>query len=54
MSDHGSKISPEEEQMRLAFGRMVGFVLAAFLLLVGGGIALILIGALFFRFLGGG
>lgn len=54
MSDHGSKISPEEEQLRLAFGRMVGFVLVAFLLLFGGGIALILIGAAFFRFLGGG
>jgi len=39
--------------MLLAFGRMVGFVLAAFLLLFGGGIALILLGALFFRFLGG-
>jgi len=53
VSQQASKISPEEEQMRLAFGRMVGFVLAAFLLLFGGGIALILLGALFFRFLGG-
>lgn len=53
MSDHGSKISPEEEQLRLAFGRMVGFVVVAFLLLFGGGITLILLAAVFFRFLGG-
>lgn len=54
MSHLGSKVSPEEQQLRLAFGRMVGFVLVAFLLLFGGGIALILVGAVFFRFLGGG
>lgn len=54
MSDHGSKISPEEEQLRLALGRMVGFVLVSFLLLFGGGVGLILLGAAFFRFLGGG
>jgi hypothetical protein len=54
VSGQGSKLSPQEEQLRLAFGRMVGFVLAAFLLLFGGGIGLILLAAAFFRFLGGG
>lgn len=54
MSEPGSKISAEEEELRIAFGRMLGFVLAAFVLLFGGGIALILVGAAFFRFLGGG
>ncbi|HEY0491979.1 MAG TPA: hypothetical protein VGD57_00735 [Candidatus Dormibacteraeota bacterium] len=54
MSDEGRGISAEERELLLAFGRMVGFVAAAFLLLLGGGIALILIGAAFFRFLGGG
>jgi hypothetical protein len=50
----GPGFSGEEQEIGLAFGRMVGFVLAAFLLLVGGGIGLILLGAVFFRFLGGG
>jgi len=54
VSPEGSKISSEEEKLRLAFGRMVGFVLVASLLLFGGGIALILVGAVFFRFMGGG
>ena len=54
MSGPSSGISPEERELRLAFGRMVGFVVAAFALLVGGGIALILVAAAFFRFRGGG
>jgi hypothetical protein len=49
----GPHISPEEEELRLAFGRMVGFVLAAFFLLIGGGLAMILVAAAFFRFLSG-
>ncbi len=42
-----------EEALRLAFGRMVGFAVAAFVLLLGGGIATILVAAAFFRFLYG-
>lgn len=54
MSEHGSKLSPQEEELRIAFGRMLGFVVVAFVLLFGGGMALILMAAAFFRFLGGG
>jgi hypothetical protein len=43
-----------EEELRLAFGRAIGFTLAAFLLLVGGGILLLLIAAAFMRFAFGG
>ena len=43
-----------EEELRLAFGRAIGFTLAAILLLVGGGILLILIAAAFFRLAFGG
>ncbi|MEO6795805.1 MAG: hypothetical protein ABI401_16435 [Candidatus Dormibacter sp.] len=50
MIDPGSEISAEDA-LRLAFGRMLGFAVAAFLLLLGGGIAAILVAALFFRFL---
>jgi hypothetical protein len=42
------------EELRLAFGRAIGFTLAAFLLLVGGGILLLLIAAAFMRFAFGG
>jgi hypothetical protein len=45
-------MSPEEA-LRLAFGRMLGFAVAAFVLLLGGGIAAILVAAAFFRFLYG-
>ncbi len=50
MIDPGSEISAEKE-LRLAFGRMLGFAFAAFFLLLGGGIAAILTAAMFFRFL---
>ena len=43
-----------EEELRLAFGRAIGFTLAALLLLLGGGILLILLAAAFFRFAFGG
>jgi hypothetical protein len=43
-----------EDELRLAFGRAIGFTLAAFILLLGGGILLILIAAVFFRFAFGG
>ncbi len=43
-----------EEELRLAFGRAIGFTLAALLLLLGGGILLILIAAVFLRFAFGG
>jgi hypothetical protein len=43
-----------EEELRLAFGRAIGFTLAALILLLGGGILLILIAAAFFRFAFGG
>jgi hypothetical protein len=46
-------ISPEEE-LRLAFARMVGWVIAVIILTLGGGIALIVAGAVFFSFLRGG
>ena len=48
-----SELSPEDE-LWIAFGRAVGFTIAAIVLLVGGGIALILFAAAFFRFLYGG
>ena len=44
--------SPEDE-LKHAFGRMIGFTIAAIVLLVGGGIALILLAAVFFSFLYG-
>jgi hypothetical protein len=43
-----------EDELRLAFGRAIGFTLAALVLLLGGGILLILIAAAFFRFAFGG
>ena len=43
-----------EEELRLAFGRAIGFTLAALILLLGGGILLLLIAAAFFRFAFGG
>jgi hypothetical protein len=53
MSDTGDDRAAEEE-LRLAFGRAIGFTLAALILLLGGGILLILIAAAFFRFAFGG
>ena len=43
-----------EDELRLAFGRAVGFTLAALFLLLGGGVLLILVAAVFFRFMFGG
>lgn len=43
-----------EDELRMAFGRAVGFTLAALFLLLGGGILLILVAAVFFRFMLGG
>jgi hypothetical protein len=43
-----------EDELREAFGRAVGFTLAALLLLLGGGVVLILVAAAFFRFIFGG
>ena len=43
-----------EEELRLAFGRAIGFTVAALLLLLGGGVLLILLAAGFFRFMFGG
>jgi hypothetical protein len=42
-----------EDELRLAFGRAIGFTAAAFCLLLGGGVLLILLAAIFFRFLFG-
>lgn len=44
----------QKEALALAFGRVLGFAVAALFLLLFGGIALILVAALFFRFLYGG
>ena len=43
-----------EEEMRLAFGRAIGFTVAALGLLLGGGVLLILLAAILFRFMFGG
>ena len=53
MSDTGEDRAAEDE-LRRAFGRAIGFTLAAVLLLVGGAVLLILIAAAFFRFAFGG
>lgn len=53
MSDANDQRAAEDE-LRRAFGRAIGFTLAALLLLLGGGILLILIAAAFFRFAFGG
>ena len=50
----GSDDRRAEDELRLAFGRAVGFTLAALFLLLGGGILLILGAAAFFRFMFGG
>jgi hypothetical protein len=46
-------MTPEEE-LRLAFARMVGLVIAAIILTLGGGIIVIGLGAVLFGFLRGG
>ena len=44
--------SPEEE-LRIAFGRAIGFAIAAVMLLVGGGVLVLVLAAIFFGFLFG-
>jgi hypothetical protein len=53
MSEAPEELSVEDA-LRVAFGRAIGFTLAALLLLVGGGVLLIVLAAAFFRFLSGG
>jgi len=53
MIDRGPEPTPEDE-LRVAFGRVLGFAVAALLLLLGGGVVLILVAAAFFRFAFGG
>jgi hypothetical protein len=43
-----------EDEMWLAFGRAIGFTVAAIGLLLGGGVVVILLAAIFFRFMFGG
>jgi len=43
-----------EDELRLAFGRAIGFTVAALLLLLGGGVLVIVLAAVFFRFMFGG
>ena len=42
-----------EDELRLAFGRMLGFTAAAIILVLGGGILVIVLAAVFFGFLYG-
>jgi hypothetical protein len=42
------------DELSTAFGRAIGFTLAALLLLVGGGVLLIVVAAAFLRFAFGG
>ena len=42
-----------EDELRLAFGRMLGFTAAAIILVVGGGIFVIFVASVFFGFLYG-
>ena len=53
MSDASDDRAAEDE-LRLAFGRAIGFTLAALLLLLGGGVLLILTAAALMRFAFGG
>jgi len=43
-----------EDELQLAFGRAIGFTLAAIVLLLGGGVLLIVVAAIFFGFMFGG
>jgi hypothetical protein len=53
MSENPGPLSPEDE-LRMAFGRAVGFTVAALALLLGGGVVVILLAAILFRFMFGG
>lgn len=46
------ELSPEDE-LRESLGRAIGFTVAAFVLLVGGGILVIVVAGIFFGFLYG-
>lgn len=43
-----------DDDLQVQLGRMIGFAVVTFGLLLGGGIALILLAAVFFRFMFGG
>ena len=55
--DTGDSLKPgeltAEQELWQAFGRVVGFTIAAMVLLVGGGILLIALAAVFFNFIYG-
>ncbi len=53
MSENPGPESAEDE-LWLAFGRAIGFTVAALGLLLGGGVLLILLAAIFLRFMFGG
>jgi hypothetical protein len=53
MSEERDPTSAEDE-LRTAFGRAIGFTIAALALLLGGGVVVILLAAIFFRFMFGG
>jgi hypothetical protein len=53
MSENPGPQSPEDE-LRVAFGRAIGFTVAAFALLLGGAVVVILVAAIFLRFMFGG
>jgi hypothetical protein len=53
MSENPVPQSPEDE-LRVAFGRAIGFTVAALALLLGGAVVLFLLAAIFFRFMFGG
>jgi hypothetical protein len=53
MSENRGPQSAEDE-LRLAFGRAIGFTVAAIALLVGGAVVVILLAAIFLRFMFGG
>jgi len=44
---------PAMDELWHSFGRAIGFTIAAFALLLGGGVLLIIIASAFFRFIGG-
>jgi hypothetical protein len=59
MTDLGGAQAPDDEraaedELQQAFGRAIGFTLAALFLLLGGGVLLIVVAAIFFGFIFGG
>jgi hypothetical protein len=51
---HPPEPPTDADDLRQAFGRAIGFTVAALGLLLGGGVLLILLAAIFFRFMFGG